>query len=40
MAIACNEGLAWFLLLAWIPIKIKTLSPAYKNHDSPEAGGD
>jgi len=41
LATACSKGLACvFVGIAWLPLKIKQLSHAYKNHDSPEAGGD
>ncbi|MCE1167902.1 MAG: hypothetical protein LWX70_07390 [Sphingobacteriia bacterium] len=45
-----NEYVGWLLLaargwrgfcfLAWLPLKSQTICYAYKNHDSPAAGGD
>ena len=41
MATACSKGLAWFLfVLHGYYLKSKYFSHAYKNHDSPAAGGD
>jgi hypothetical protein len=41
MATACSKGLACvFVSLHSYLLKSKYYSYAYKNHDSPEAGGD